>query len=223
MVLYINHFKTQRNIISKKRNLSIYALSTIDEYISECEERVNMGVFQKASPLDLLVEQAIHDENVKEEREECFENDSLAHSVRPRPVILDSMPLFDSELKKRCLDVLQMFRENGEEERFDMVVQEATKILETRLRTLANADDGCSGMELVESALGKDAKLFLSRIPAEQNSWHLFFRGIFGGLRNSTHHRFVPFQNYERTLQILGMVDFLLHILESAEKANATQ
>lgn len=217
-LLYINHLKNQRNSISKTRNLSLGVLMPIDKYIAKCEERVSTGVFKNATPLALLVEQVVEDEKENGEHSERIEINSLSRVETPRPVILDSIPIFDTELKSRCLDILEMVCEKGETGRFDTIVQEATKILEIRLRYLSNAGDSYSGKELVNFALGKDAKLILSRTAHEQIDWHLLFMGFFGSLRNSTHHRFVPFQNMERTLQILGMIDFLLHALESAER-----
>lgn len=217
-ILYINHLKNQRNAISKTRNLSLGVLMPIDNYIAKCEERVSTGVFKNATPLALLVEQVIGDEKGNGEHSERIEINSLSRVETPRPVILDSIPIFDAELKSRCLDILEMVWEKEETGRFDTIIQEATKILETRLRNLSDADDSFSGKELVNFALGKDAKLILNGTSSEQESWHLLFRGFFGSLRNSTHHRFVPFQNIERTLQILGMIDFLLYTLESAER-----
>lgn len=203
MVLYVNHLKNRRNDISRKGNLSLRTLKMLDEYITRCEEEANRSVFNNASPLTLLVEQAIQKEKIRGETGAEKEKDSLSRSVRPSPVVLDSIPIFDAEIRTKCLDVLKKFNDSGENERFESAVQEATKILEIRLRTLANADEGCSGTVLVDFAFAeRDTKLVLSRIPAEQKGWYFFFRGVFGSIRNSTHHRFVPFQNIERPLQI---------------------
>ncbi len=75
-------------------------------------------------------------------------------NLRPRPVVLDSIEIRDPKLRKRCLDLLAQFHEDGQHDRLDTVVNEATRILEDRLRSLSDAPATCVGADLAKHAFG---------------------------------------------------------------------
>lgn len=101
-------------------------------------------------------------------------------------------------------------------DRLDTVITEATRILENRLRRLSKAPATAVGVDLARHALGGDEpRLTLSPIPAEQDAAHLLYRGVFGFIRNQVHHRLMGDMPPERTLQIVGMIDYLLSLLEA--------
>ena len=56
------------------------------------------------------------------------------------PVMVGKIDILDGPLNTRCLDLFGMFNQESQEDRFDTVVMEATKILEDRLRKAANLD-----------------------------------------------------------------------------------
>ena len=51
---------------------------------------------------------------------------------------------------------------------------------------------------------------------AEQEAAHLLFRGVFGLLRNPSHHRLLGAIDRQRVIQLLGWLDYLLHLIESS-------
>jgi hypothetical protein len=72
------------------------------------------------------------------------------------------------------------------------------------------------GVELAQFALSrKTPPIILSSIPAEQEAAHLLFRGVFGFIRNPFHHHLIGDLSPERTLQLVGTVDYLLSLLEA--------
>jgi len=95
---------------------------------------------------------------------------------------------------------------------------EATKILEHRLRQASKLDSSYDGVKLVTAALaGPNPPIRLSSHQSEQEAGHMLFRGVFGFVRNPFHHRLMGTVAQQRVLQILGMVDYLLHLLEGAQ------
>jgi hypothetical protein len=108
---------------------------------------------------------------------------------------------------------------NGQHDRLDTVISEATRILEDRLRALAGADVSCSGVDLATFAFRLPApRLGVSEVPAEQAAAQLLYRGIFGFVRNSAHHRLLGELQPERVLQVVGMVDYLISVAEAARR-----
>lgn len=132
---------------------------------------------------------------------------------------LHSVEIRDPELRKRCLDLLSRFRKDGQHDRLDTVVNEATRILEDRLRSLSSAPATCVGVDLVKHAFGSlSPRLIVSNVSPEQEAAHLLFRGVFGFVRNSVHHRLVGTLDPGRVLQIVGMVDYLISVAEAAKR-----
>lgn len=115
------------------------------------------------------------------------------------------------------MDLFAQFHEDGQHDRLDTVVNEATRILEDRLRSLSGAPETCVGVDLARHAFGTPSpRLSVSDIASEQESAHLLYRGVFGFIRNSVHHRLVEVLQPERVLQIVGMIDYLLSVAEAA-------
>lgn len=138
---------------------------------------------------------------------------------RPQPVVLESIEIRDPELRKRCLDLFTKFRTEGAHDRLDTVVTEATRVLEDRLRSLSSAPATCTGVELAAHAFGSSPRLIVSDVEPEQQGCPpplSLFRGVFGFIRNSVHHKLVDNLQPERVLQIVGMMDYLLFVMEGA-------
>ena len=64
------------------------------------------------------------------------------------------------------------------------------RILEDRLRRLVRAEATVTGVDLAKHVFD-DKKLAVSTVAAEQEAVHLLFRGVFGFIHNSVHHRLV--------------------------------
>ena len=218
-LLYLQHLKNRRNILSSKPRISVHALKAVDQKISYFEEKTNIGVFNKATPVPLLVSMR--------EPEEVYERSVIApesETKRPRPVLMDSIEILDPELRSRCLDLLQSFKQDGQHERLDTVVTEATRILENKLRSISGAPVTCVGVDLATYAFSiKEPKLIVSEVQAEQESVHLLFRGVFGFIRNHVHHNLVENLLPDRVLQIVGMIDYLIFLVENAAKTVASE
>jgi len=216
-ILYLKHLKAIRNALATKPNLSRHALQAVDTRISEFEGKIEMGVFHKATPFPLLVEDTGSEEHIEGVPEVGEQN--LNKIRRPRPVVLDSIQLLDKELRERCLDLFHAFQEDGKKDRLDTVITEATRILESRLRLLSHAQKDCVGVDLATYAF-KIPKpvLKISDIPSEQEAVYLLYRGVFGFIRNRAHHQLMGELLPERVLQILGLIDYLLQLAEGAEK-----
>ncbi|MBW1728616.1 MAG: hypothetical protein JRJ62_13805 [Deltaproteobacteria bacterium] len=215
-ILYLKHLKIRRNNLSLKQNISRYVLETIDNQISSLEEKINVGVFQNASPVPFLVDELIEKENVVPQEKP---SETLASAVLPRPIVIDSIQILDSELRERCLDLFDAFYKDGKHERFDTVISEAIRIFETRLRALSGAAQECVGVDLAQAAFGGEQPLLkVSDVNAEQQAVHLLFRGTFGFIRNRVQHKLLGKLSPYRVLQILAFIDYLLYIAENAER-----
>jgi len=212
-LLYLQHLKNRRNILSAKPRISAHALKAVDQKISYFEEKTKLGVFNNATTRPLLV-------NMEEVEDVAIQPNTTELEIkRPRPVLIDSIEILDPELRSRCLDLFFSFKQDGQHERLDTVVTEATRILEDKLRTISGAPSTCVGVDLATYAFsGKTPQLIVSEVQAEQESAHLLFRGIFGFIRNHVHHHLVDNLSPDRVLQIVGMVDYLIFLTENAKR-----
>ena len=173
----------------------------------------NIGVFQKASAPPLLVDEVVS----ASPAEESPLNQPVSNVKRPRPVVISSVEVFDPELRERCLDLFEKFKEDGQRDRLDTVITEATRVLENRLRKLSGASVTCTGVDLATFTFGgQTPRLVASSVPAEQEAVHLLFRGVFGFIRNQVHHRLVGELQPDRVLQVLALIDYLISVGQGA-------
>jgi hypothetical protein len=185
-------------------------LAAADLEIARIEGLVSSGVFSEASAAPLMGGIAVSQPEARTHEGEP-PREGQANRL--------SFHVLDAQLSDRCLDLLLKLAADGRTDRFDTVLQEAGKILEVRLREVAAANEQLSGVELVTFALGGTAPpVILSQVPAEQEAAHLLFRGVFGFLRNPTHHRLLGELALERVIQQLGLIDYLLGLLEGARR-----
>ena len=216
--LYLAHLRNRRDKLASRPNISRYVLEAVDAELTRIEELLQSGVFEKATPMPLLYDQLLlPDDRIDEEEEEP----RLALRTAPRPVVVSTIEILDPELRKRCLDLFEAFREDGQRDRLDTVITEATRILEHRLRLLSGAPEDRVGVDLATYAFGgQSPRLLVSSIPAEQEAAHLIFRGIFGFVRNQVHHRLSGELLPERVLQVLGLIDYLIALAQGATRAS---
>ena len=185
-------------------------MEAVDTRISQLEKKTESGVFANESPRPILADELLY----KESPESTTASAGLAIADRPRPVLIASIEIIDTELWARCLE---QFQQDDQRDRLDTVVTEATRILENRIRHLRAFRGETVGVELAKAAfLGSTPLLKLSDVSAEQEAAHLLFRGFFGFVRNQVHHRLVGELRPERVVQVLGFADYLISLAEGA-------
>lgn len=216
MQLYLKQLNHRRNLMAARPNISRHALDALDTRISELEEKTQMGVFADATPEILLVDEVSPAQAIEPSH---TPQAGLTGVSRPRPIILGSIEILDSELRSRCLDLFEAFSKDGTTDRLDTVLTEATRIMENRIRGVAKLPAECVGQDLAKAAFGGSTPtLRVSEVAAEQEAAHLLYRGVFGFIRNQFHHKLVGELRPERVLQILGLIDYLLFVAEGARR-----
>lgn len=120
----------------------------------------------------------------------------------------------DEELKSRCSDLLSA------SEHFDRVINQATQVLEERIRTFVPDQAGMTGLPLIMKAMNAEvskSKLAFSDVAGEQEGYVNLFKGLIGAFRNQSHHRFLENVTREQALQICAFIDNMLAVLASAK------
>lgn len=212
-VLYLRHLRSRRDAVAQKPRMSAHVLQAVDERLARLEGVLTAGVFGVATSIELM---AAADAIATPITPEVAQPSSRAPAYRP--VVVSTIEILDGNLQERCLDLLEQFRTSGEIDRLDTVVVEATRILEDRLHRASGAPANITGVELAQYAFASSPpRLLVSPVDAEQQAVHLLFRGVFGFVRNSVHHRLVGQLQAERVLQIVGMIDYLLSLIQGAQ------
>jgi len=143
----------------------------------------------------------------------------MVHRASSRIVEVGSVYnlIVDAELKSRCSDLLSA------SEHFDRVINQATQVLEERIRSKIPEYGADSGLVLVGKAINNNpekTRLRFSDQGAEQEGFAAIFRGLVGAFRNPSHHRFLTEVSREQALQICAFIDNMLGALEKAEVVN---
>lgn len=218
--LYFRHLQQLRNDFARRTNISKYALEDVDANLAKYEEKLNIGVFAVATARPLLVDDlalTARGDSTSLPVGGLQPENSLAAVHQPTPRFLESIEIFDPTLRERCLDLFHAFREPGKHDRLDTVLADATRILEDRMRKVLD-ETGGTGDKLTDIAFGGQPKLFVSANRSEQQAVMFLFKAIFGHIRNPSHHKLLGPLIPERTLQILGIVDYAIYILEGFAK-----
>jgi uncharacterized protein (TIGR02391 family) len=122
----------------------------------------------------------------------------------------------DPELKRRCLDLLSS---SGS---FDRVINQATLVLEDRIRTKSGNTDQLTGVQLVNTVLKPDISktvLKISDDAGEHEGVGHICRGIMLTFRNPTHHHVTDTYSREDALKVCAFIDNLLKLIDNATKA----
>lgn len=123
----------------------------------------------------------------------------------------------DIELQKRCGDIL--VEATGA---FDRVINQATQILEDRIKKKAGLEkETLIGLPLVSKAIHSKLEntiLKFNDSPDIQEQYSALFKGIIGVYRNSTHHGLDYDCSREDALKFCAYIDTLLKEVEKAEK-----
>lgn len=196
----------------------------VDEVYGEAltEKRSRHFTFRDALRASLSATEN-YNYDLEEEYVKLILNESIGnitHGTIPAKEILPVLPIVDEDLRKRCSDLLSAPR------CFDRVINQATQVLEARLREcvsheklvelLPQAKDH-TGEKLVNRLLGPaNPPVIISSEQSEREAFHKMVVGIIAYLRNPSHH-FLD-DSTERSLawSVVGLVDSILSQLDNA-------
>lgn len=216
-MLYLTDLLRRRDVIASEGSFSTIAIQALDSKTARFAELLSLGVFKDATPWPLLIGES----QPPLTRPLHVQALSPANVESPPVRVLSTIEISDPQLRERCLDLLQTFEDEEQAHRYDTVITEATRILEDRVRRLSGADMSVDGVNLMTFAFGGDpSRMLISNDPAEQQAAHLMFRGVFGFIRNPFHHRLIGDLARERVLQMLGLVDYLLFLVQGASRSS---
>jgi len=122
----------------------------------------------------------------------------------------------DPELRGRCQDIL-LARAN-----FDRPINQATLVLEDRIRKKAKPQTKLVGESLVGYAFNEDLSRTVlavaSRDPDDQRGFTQMLRGIVPAFRNKTHHHIINSFSREEAMRVCGFIDVLLRVVDNTIK-----
>ena len=137
--------------------------------------------------------------------EEIIEIGSIYNSIK------------DEELKSRCADILTASNN------FDRVINQASQVLEDRIRTKSGLGRSLTGIKLINKALNTDrlkSVLIVSEINEEHEGFCHICRGIMLAFRNPTHHYLSNSFEREDALKFTAFIDNLLQIVDKCKNNN---
>jgi uncharacterized protein (TIGR02391 family) len=122
----------------------------------------------------------------------------------------------DDELRERCADLLVANKH------FDRAINQATLVLEDRMRHKAQPLKKLVGENLVGFAFNEElAKTVLQVSSADsddQRGFTQILRGIVPTFRNKTHHHVTATFGREDAMRVCGFIDVLLRIVDGSQK-----
>jgi len=124
--------------------------------------------------------------------------------------------LQDDELRVRCSDLLMA------RSKFDRPINQATLVLEDRIRTKAKPTTKMVGETLVNHAFRDDLAKTILEVPGgnsdEQRGFVQILRGLFPTFRNPTHHHVVDIFTQEDAIRVCAFIDVLLKVIDGSTK-----
>lgn len=122
----------------------------------------------------------------------------------------------DDKLRARCQDILMA---SGN---FDRPINQATLVLEDRIRKKAQPTQKLVGENLVGYAFNEDISKTVLRIASndsdDQRGFTQILRGIVPAFRNKTHHHIVEDFSREEAMRVCGFIDVLLRVVDTSVK-----
>lgn len=122
----------------------------------------------------------------------------------------------DNDLKERCVDLLL------KQSMFDRPINQATLVLEDRIRTKSLPPSPLVGEHLVNFAFKDDPNstvlLVASREAEDQRGFTQIMRGIVPAFRNKTHHHLTNSFSREDAIRVCAFIDVLLRVVDKATK-----
>jgi uncharacterized protein (TIGR02391 family) len=126
-------------------------------------------------------------------------------------MILESLK--DKTLLARCGDLLTA------DDHFDRAVNQATQVLEDRIRSKSQSALALTGTQLANAMIKQDIEkspLILSSDESEQRGFSDIIRGIMAAHRNPTHH-FIYSMSRIDAARICAYIDVLLEVIEKSQ------
>ncbi len=122
----------------------------------------------------------------------------------------------DPILLSRCQDLLLA------SSNFDRAINQATQVLEDRIRTKAQPPERLPGENLVGYAFNEELSKTVLRVasndPDDQRGFTQLLRGIVSAFRNKTHHHIADTFSREDAMRVCGFIDLLLRIVDNSVK-----
>jgi uncharacterized protein (TIGR02391 family) len=122
----------------------------------------------------------------------------------------------DQELRERCQDILLASAN------FDRPVNQATLVLEDRIRRRAQPPRRLVGENLVGYAFNDDISKTVLRVASkdadDQRGFTQMLRGIVPAFRNKTHHHIIDNFSREEAMRVCGFIDVLLRVVDNSAK-----
>lgn len=122
----------------------------------------------------------------------------------------------DKDIKERCGDILLG------DSAFDRAINQATQILEDRIKKKAGLDDtNLIGLPLISKAVHpkiEETILKFSDKADIQEGYSFLFKGLISNYRNPTHHTLSFECSREYALKVCAYIDELLKIVDNSEK-----
>jgi len=139
----------------------------------------------------------------------------LGYSVGDDVVQVGSLynSIRDDALRGRCADLLTAASN------FDRVINQATLVLEDRIRRRTKDDKGLTGVQLVNEYLKakpSESIVVFSNDETEQRGTVDIIRGVMSSMRNETHHHLVDRYDRNDALVICSFIDRLLSLVDKA-------
>lgn len=122
----------------------------------------------------------------------------------------------DQELRDRCTDILMAAS------KFDRPINQATLVLEDRIRRKAQPATRLVGENLVNAVFNEELTKTVLQVsggdPDDQRGFTQIIRGTVAALRNKTHHHVVNSFSREDALRVCGFIDVLLRVVDNSTK-----
>jgi uncharacterized protein (TIGR02391 family) len=122
--------------------------------------------------------------------------------------------LQDKDLQGRCLDLLSA------RSRYDRAINQATLVLEDRIRKKAKPPTPMTGEPLVNFAFKEDPSKTVLQVAGgqadDQRGFTQILRGIVPAFRNHTHHHLTDSFSQEEAILVVGFIEVLLRIVDNS-------
>jgi len=122
----------------------------------------------------------------------------------------------DQTLIDRCVDNLTGRRN------FDIAINQATLILEDRIRNKAQPTKKLVGEPLVNFAFNEDLTKTVLQVASndadDQRGFTQILRGLVPTFRNKTHHHVIKTFSREEAMRVCGFIDVLLRVVDNSVK-----
>ena len=122
--------------------------------------------------------------------------------------------LQDPGLRARCLDLL------AASSRYDRAINQATLVLEDRIRKKAKPPTPMTGEPLVNFAFKDEMSKTVLQVGSgqadDQRGFTQILRGIVPAFRNNTHHHVSDSFSQEEAILVVGFIDVLLRVVENS-------